>query len=237
MELLRRKNHKVAEELTRIVTALKRRKLVGSYEVALQTCKLYRSILSTVFFETIDHYIDLIRGVARILMAAQPIEVVSGCMARRVLFIMREYARTVAAAAANPDDAEEDLVAAGAAYAAAVEEVRSPGDGALGNDVDPMPLNEIVNPDATTVLSAVQYRPIRSSILDDINSELIDALEVDRMAPRAAEFAVDHIHNKQVIFTYGMSHTVLHFLKVAAWGQNYQKKLGDSIPRSVSLPL
>lgn len=34
-----------------------------------------------------------------------------------------------------------------------------------------------------------------------------------------------------MIFTYGYSHTVLHFLKVAAWGHNYQRKLKESNPK------
>ena len=239
MDLLRKKNPNVAEELITIVTALKRRQLVGSFDVALQTCKLYRNILSTVFFETIDHYISLIRSVARILLAAQPIEVVSGCMARRVLSIMRDYAKTVALASTSPD-AAEDLVEAGATYAAKVAEMREQavqqgGDQTDSKEADEnastMPMNDILNPEPRTVLSAVQYRPIRPSILDDINTELIESLEADRRAPRAADYAEDHIHNKQVIFTYGFSHTVLHFLKVAAWGQNYQKKLRDPVPK------
>lgn len=238
MKLLRSKNPKVAEELTTLVTALKRRKLIGSYQVALQSVKLFRNILSTVFFETIDHYVNLIRNVARIITAAQPLEVVSGCMARRVLAIMREYAKTVVTAAAAPSQASEDLSEAAHFYANAVAAKQaqksaesSDDDSTDIPDISLVPLNQILNPEPRTVLSAVLYRPIRSSILDDINTELIDSLQEDRRAPRAAGFAEDHIHNKQVIFTYGFSHTVLHFLKVAAWGQNYQKKLKDAVAK------
>jgi translation initiation factor 2B subunit (eIF-2B alpha/beta/delta family) len=223
MGLLCSKSAKAAEELTAIVTALKRRKLVGSYEVAIRSCKLYRTILALVKFETVDRYVDLIRGVARILLAAQPSEVVSGCMARRVLFIMRDYAHSVAAASTDADP-PEDMREAAAAYAQAVatlkmskqQQQRAAADGgaagaATAAGAGPADaaaaaatvadeaglLDGGVNPELVTVLSAVQYRHIRSSILDDINTELIDALESDRRAPMAADYAEDHIHDKQ----------------------------------------
>lgn len=175
LQLIHTKNPKVAEELTQIVTALKRRQLVGSFNVALATCKLYRSILSSVFFETIQPYVVLVRRVGRMLLSAQPLEVVSGCMARRVLRIMREYAKTVVSASKDVIPAE-DLADAAAHYTAVVKskaKAEAENTDHTNFSVHGNLLNKFLSPDPTTYLSAVQYRPIRSSILDDINTELV----------------------------------------------------------------
>ncbi len=68
---------------------LKRRELRGSNAVALHTAELLRSLVSRRKYNSVGELMQMVRGVGKALEAAHPIELASGNIVRRVLYIVR----------------------------------------------------------------------------------------------------------------------------------------------------
>ncbi|KAI8060325.1 hypothetical protein BC940DRAFT_312101 [Gongronella butleri] len=75
------------------IARLKRRQVVGSYEVAKETAVILRQVVSTTRWRDVDTLLETITDVGSRLASAQPKELAVGNIVRRVLKVIREVAR------------------------------------------------------------------------------------------------------------------------------------------------
>ena len=80
----------VKELHSALVTRLKRCQIRGSYSVARATTEYLRQVVGISRWSTAMELMRMIRLVGRSLVAAQPVEVATGNIVRRVLYIIRE---------------------------------------------------------------------------------------------------------------------------------------------------
>lgn len=185
---------------------LKRREIQGSVEIATQTAETLRTIISKEKGLNVKELIDVIRHVGKILTEARPTELVIGNIVRRVLYVIRH----------------ECAVQKKKLYAAEQEE-----DGSLDENqsVDfSIKLMEDHNP----VDLKLPVNEMKADIMEEIN-QLID--EVRSSDVQIAEHAITHIHQKEVILVYGMSRTIVAFLKEAAKLRAFEVFIAESAPR------
>ncbi|WWD20404.1 hypothetical protein CI109_104880 [Kwoniella shandongensis] len=81
-----------------LCTSLRRRQIVGSLNVALATAALVQNIVRSARYSTIDELLSLIKAVGRKLIDANPKELASTNIIRRILRMIREEYRAAAAA-------------------------------------------------------------------------------------------------------------------------------------------
>ncbi|KAI8381509.1 uncharacterized protein BYT42DRAFT_604443 [Radiomyces spectabilis] len=80
-------------QIENFISRLKRRQVVGSYEVAKETAAILRQIVSTTRWRDVETLLDIITVTGGRLAAAQPKELAVGNITRRVLKVIREVAR------------------------------------------------------------------------------------------------------------------------------------------------
>lgn len=86
----------IADELVdAFILKLKRRELLGSNAVALQTADLLRTLISRKKFTSVSELLESMRAVGAALTAAHPIELCIGNIVRRVLYIIRHEAAAI----------------------------------------------------------------------------------------------------------------------------------------------
>merc|ERR1712110_107032 len=78
------------ERLFQFVATLRRRAIVGSYEVSRHTAEFYRSLISSSHWSTPEEAIAVIHQLGNILTAAQPNEHCLGNITHRGLFFIRD---------------------------------------------------------------------------------------------------------------------------------------------------
>ncbi|KAL7423889.1 GCD complex subunit gcd7 [Cryptotrichosporon argae] len=98
-DLLFRANDPAAKLVEALATRLRRRQIVGSRNVALATAVLIQNIVRGVKYSTVDELLLIIRAIGRRLVDANPKELASGNIVRRILRLIREEFRAAAAAA------------------------------------------------------------------------------------------------------------------------------------------
>ncbi|KAI8333061.1 hypothetical protein BC941DRAFT_434989 [Chlamydoabsidia padenii] len=86
-------NQQLETSVENFISRLKRRQVIGSYEVAKETAVLLRQAVSTTRWRNVDTLLDTITELGRRLAAAQPKELAVGNIVRRVLKVIREVAR------------------------------------------------------------------------------------------------------------------------------------------------
>lgn len=75
-----------------LIAKLRRRQVVGSFDVSISTTKLLRNIVASSRSKTVHDLLMLVKEVGSRIEAAQPIELSVGNMVRRVLHIISEEA-------------------------------------------------------------------------------------------------------------------------------------------------
>ncbi|ORX58014.1 nagb/rpia/CoA transferase-like protein [Hesseltinella vesiculosa] len=83
----------VESSVENFISRLKRRQVVGSYEVAKETAVILRQVVSTSRWRDVDTLLETITDVGSRMAAAQPKELAVGNIVRRVLKVIREVAR------------------------------------------------------------------------------------------------------------------------------------------------
>ncbi|ORX37593.1 putative eukaryotic translation initiation factor 2B subunit 2 [Kockovaella imperatae] len=81
----------------KVCTRLRRRQIVGSHNIALETAQLIYAIVRVVKFSTLDELLALLKLIGRRLNEANPKELASGNIVRRILRLFREEYRAAAA--------------------------------------------------------------------------------------------------------------------------------------------
>ncbi|CAO3577731.1 unnamed protein product [Absidia cylindrospora] len=86
-------NRQLETSVENFISRLKRRQVIGSYEVAKETAVILRQAVSTTRWRDVDTLLDTITVLGGRLAVAQPKELAVGNIVRRVLKVIREVAR------------------------------------------------------------------------------------------------------------------------------------------------
>ncbi|CAM9118401.1 unnamed protein product, partial [Heterosigma akashiwo] len=82
-------------QLDLFVCQLRRRQIFGSYNCAKRTLELVRSMIGHCRWNNTEELIEKLKAVARLLLAAQPMELGIGNIIRRMLYLIREEHATL----------------------------------------------------------------------------------------------------------------------------------------------
>jgi len=189
-----------------VVMKLKRREIQGSGAVATQTAELLRTVVARGKYRSVQELLDVLRNVGKTLANAQPNELAIGNTVRRVLFIVRHecvvYAR----------------------------EEKTNGDEQQANIDLSLSLHKLLDNQKSSSehdFSVAFHTQLKQPIIEEI-TQLVD--EVKNVYLHISEQAVEHIYAKEVILTFGISRTVLNFLKEAAKFREYEVIVAESAP-------
>ncbi|KAL0485427.1 translation initiation factor eIF-2B subunit bet [Acrasis kona] len=169
------------------ITNLQRKQIKGAYHIGRACADIMRTIVSSMTKkDTVQQVIDQCRLVAVMLKQAQPTMFVIGNVVRRVLYIIRDEY-------AQSNSGTQQTVSA----------------------------DSLHQPNLANLLEAkaeLDYtKPVEGDFKANILSEIKELIsELDNMNEGISEVAIEHVHSNEVILTIGQSHTVEHFLKVAA---------------------
>ncbi|CAL5206167.1 unnamed protein product [Lathyrus oleraceus] len=217
------------------VNQLKKRKIEGSQASAKQTAELLRSVISQQRLPQTNQataLINAVRAVGEKLIAANPVELAVGNIARRVLHIIREEDLSLATAAIaglelsavsdDEDDVDRDdypVLSAAAVAAAARSTLRPPS---LQTLLEDTPITAAIPHTSSSggdsegksrsIDKSSRGRKLKHDVIEAVN-ELIQ--DISTCYEQIAEQAVEHIHQNEVILTLGSSKTVLEFLCAA----------------------
>ncbi|RUS28302.1 translation initiation factor eIF-2B beta subunit [Jimgerdemannia flammicorona] len=221
-------------QIENFISRLKRRQIIGSYEVAKETAQILRQAVSTTRWSQASTLLSVIKDVGRRLVAAQPREQAVGNIVRRVLKIIRETIRET--------DLSEDVE-----YApAAAEEDSNDEFGFDEDDAEVIPAvpketrdNNGDNDETTRRRQLTESSSVFNLLGDQsaatevdytklIQEEIMSDLEV--IYKGISDQALDHIHSNEVIMTIGKSRTVEAFLKKAAHKRKFQVFVAETSP-------
>lgn len=216
-----------------LVARLRRRKLVGSFQVASETALLCRSVVSTYRWQHVDQLITHLKSVGRALTLAQPREYASGNIVRRVLKMIREvHADSIAGLL----DDESDGKLTRTASTTNTQSLHFPVDSSTA--IHSAILNLLGKPD----VSSTQTSPrISSSIESGANlrpaiiagiQDLMD--ELSRVYRDVGPPSLQYIHTSEIILTHGSSKTVSAFLKYAAEQRKFTVLVTESAPNDTT---
>eukprot|EP00462_Mataza_sp_D1_P018893 CAMPEP_0175129724 /NCGR_PEP_ID=MMETSP0087-20121206/5626_1 /TAXON_ID=136419 /ORGANISM="Unknown Unknown, Strain D1" /LENGTH=362 /DNA_ID=CAMNT_0016411895 /DNA_START=8 /DNA_END=1096 /DNA_ORIENTATION=- len=188
------------------VMKLKRREIQGSGAVSTHTAELLRTVVAKGKYTNVQDLLNTIKWVGKSLSAAQPMELSIGNIVRRVLFIIRHECAV--------HDKEEKT-------GVNMEQIPSID---LSLSLHKLLDNTNVEPDSSKVFN----NQLKGNIIEEV-SELIN--EVKNVYLNISEHAVEHIYGKEVILTFGISRTVLNFLKEAGkFGREFEVIVAESAP-------
>eukprot|EP00249_Psilotum_nudum_P012480 c23810_g1_i2 orf=522-1502(-) len=239
--------HSVVDDF---VTKLKRRQVEGSLLTARHTAIVLRQVIS---HQRVTHsapaatLIKAVKSVGLRMIEANPIELTVGNVVRRVLHIIREEeaslimanAAGVSYAAESDDDdnsAAHSVLSATALAAANRSALRAPS---LHNLLESLPSVQAGTHGASSSgadsegrSKSVDRNPkiskLKHNVIEGIN-ELLE--EIDSYHSQVAEQAIEHIHQNEVILTYGRSRALLEFLLEAKKKRSFQVFVAEGAPR------
>eukprot|EP00300_Choanocystis_sp_HF-7_P025307 c27078_g1_i1.p1 GENE.c27078_g1_i1~~c27078_g1_i1.p1 ORF type:complete len:400 (+),score=84.20 c27078_g1_i1:124-1323(+) len=217
---------KLAQMIEDVVLRLKRRQIRGSFNCADETLKLLRSIISIYKWQTAQDLIDYVREIGLRLEAAQPIELSTGCMVRRVLHVIRtEYDKAIVAAAAGATtDAKSGSWGAEEPGRSPKQILSSPATPRVGAGS----LHAMLGEDAVFAGGFDQRLNIKTAILGIVR-EMIDE-DMPSLHSQIADNATEFVHTNEVIMTYGYSRSLCGFLLSAAEKRTFEVIVAESAP-------
>ncbi|KAI9030797.1 hypothetical protein CLU79DRAFT_731532 [Phycomyces nitens] len=217
------------------ISRLKRRQVIGSYEVAKETAVLLRQAVSTTRWKDVNSIIETITELGGRLAMAQPKELAVGNIVRRVLKVIREVAQGEledGVADVDEDDSEgytseeEDVALKGKLQSSTSSIVSSLNERPpLITQSSMFRLLADVGPKSDEKKGNYNLKPL---IIQEINEEIIADLE--SVYKGIADQAVDYIHANEVIMTIGRSRTVEKFLRRAAEHRKFQVIVAETSP-------
>ncbi|KAI8149260.1 hypothetical protein BJV82DRAFT_587307 [Fennellomyces sp. T-0311] len=229
-------------QVENFITRLKRRQVIGSYEVAKETAVILRQAVSMSKWRDADALIDIIRDLGGRLAAAQPKELAVGNIVRRVLKVIREVVRGELDDMMDNDEYDDED-----SYSDGIDDDSPPPSKNLSTtssqigsvserpqltvqssmfrllaDVSP------ATPDDSSDTPEKKTYNLKPVIIQEINEEIIADLET--VYKGIADQAIDYIHANEVIMTIGKSRTVEDFLIRAAQKRKFQVIVAETAP-------
>lgn len=199
------------------------RQITGEQAIALYTVDFLRSFIGMQECKTSGELLERVTEVAKELVRAQPYEFAIANISRRVLRMIREECRVVAASQKKSD-----------AFAA-VQDDFVPGDSFMYNMLANPP-----SPSSSTITQSssedFDLFPVgrRRAFFDLVQGVLqgIDELREEIVQSRAniAAQALEHIHSNEIIMTLGRSETVEQFLLTAGKKRQFQVMVAEAAP-------
>eukprot|EP01132_Coremiostelium_polycephalum_P006693 gene6693-8279_t len=181
------KTEKMEKQLEAFILHLKRKTVVGSFQVSKATAEVLRNYISTTRWQNAKVLIEQIKAIGKRLIDAQQLEFCIGNIVRRVLFIIREEYMSIRN---NIDKSGTSSL-----------------DSSTKGTVHMMTYDDLGDTDYTEQLPS-----LKASVIESIG-ELIE--ELKGLHRNVAEQAIEHIHSNEIIMTFGCSRTVEEFLKEA----------------------
>ncbi len=155
----------------------------GAYNVAVETAEIMSIGVSSSNGQA-KQMMEVVRAIGNQLIFAAPLELSIGNVMRRVLFIIREEYE-------EEDSRNHSL----------------PQRSMLSESLSMFAIEDEEEEDAKTYSGSYD---IRSSVLDAIRHFIDDLSEIHSSI---SQQALEHIHEHEVVLTFGRSNTVLEFLK------------------------
>ncbi|KAF7729023.1 Translation initiation factor eIF-2B subunit beta [Apophysomyces ossiformis] len=235
-------------QVENFISRLKRRQVIGSYEVAKETAVLLRQAVSTTRWRDVETLLDLITELGGRLAAAQPKELAVGNIVRRVLKVIREVARgeletdDVMDGESREDDTEDgafssfedDEPSNAKNLSTTSSQVGSVGERqqlvAQSSSMFRLLADLSVRSDEPTndVSEKKSSYNLKPLIIQEINEEIIEDLK--SVYKGISDQALDYIHANEVIMTIGKSRTVEEFLCRAAKTRKFQVIVAETSP-------
>ena len=201
----------VQNEISTLLARLRRGQIQDSTHVARKVLEIMRKVLDHSKIEEVRTLIQQIKRAGRVMVAAQPHELVIGNMVRRVLATVREE---------TADDGGKR---------AAQTDAGGSGGGSSGPS-----LRRLLDAPDATDYSRKPVKELRDSIHQGIQ-EVIE--ELTSASAHIAEQAIQHIHANEVILTHGRDPAVEAFLKSAHKKRTFDVTLRqDRTPVACSAP-
>ncbi|KAG2178078.1 hypothetical protein INT43_003331 [Umbelopsis isabellina] len=229
------------------ISRLKRRQIVGSYEVAKETAIILRQVVSTTRWSDASVLVHVITDLGRRLVAAQPKELAVGNIVRRVLKIIREVVRgeletddimnsgtsedSDGFSQDSEDDADSDRE-----FKSILAQDTEDTDHTPRPEIPQRPklqtessmFNLLVDKNSEDIDYSAKSYNMKPLIIQEINEEIIADLET--VYKGIADQALEHIHANEVIMTIGYSRTVKDFLTKAAAKRSFQVIVAETSP-------
>ncbi|XP_015580628.1 translation initiation factor eIF-2B subunit beta isoform X1 [Ricinus communis] len=204
--------------INEFVTNLRKRKIDGSQATALRTAELLRSVISHLKAPQANQasaLIDAVKNVGVQLIAANPAELATGNIVRRVLHIIREEELSLVTNDEEVMKKEDSHIQSTAGRSL----LRQPSlhtlldckpDSTITDDL--YPIGEGFEVKGKSSERSSKIWKLKNDVIEGIN-ELIQ--ELNNCHEHIAEQAVELIHQNEVILTLGRSRTVMEFLFAA----------------------
>ncbi|CAG8453746.1 15259_t:CDS:2 [Funneliformis caledonium] len=191
-------------QIESLINRLRRRQVVGSWSVSLETALLFRQVVSVTRWSQVGTLIKLVKDVGRRLVMAQPRELAVGNIVRRVLRLIRDVYNS---------EVSSNSVKSVPQKGGRLYELQSYG----GSNSFMEILNFLTH----------SFSHLKPSIISELQ-EMINELE--NMYVNIADQAMEHIHSNEIIMTVGKSRTVEMFLKAAAKKRKFSVVVAETSP-------
>ncbi|KAJ3055961.1 Translation initiation factor eIF-2B subunit beta [Rhizophlyctis rosea] len=224
-------------QIDNLITKLHRRQVIGSFNVAIETARVLRNVVSASRWNTVRQLKETVEEVGVRLEAAQPIgknrsperdawsgELAVGNMVKRVLHLIYEeyHALQAELREQNPDGDNDALTDA---------EQKDELKAAFKQGITEM-IDELES--SRTTIAATAHDHIHSKYVVLRNCEVNTTAAVLDMLMAAASMLIEVLHyvlsDSEIIMTVGRSRTVELFLKDAAKHRNFQVIVVETAP-------
>ena len=225
-----------------VLTALKRKQLVGSYPCAKATIEIYKSLIGQCKFANVAQLIRAIKQLGITFCRVAPAELVIGNVVRRIIYMIREeyapkYLTKTGVGGCTPEERGErrprgDTL--GSTGSIGSMDSSGGGAGGVARIVDALSRMDMVG-DASSMAPkscgdtdyTVLVGDLRSSIMSGLG-ELEDELE--NVYDPITDVALDHIHQGETVLAFGDSVFVSRFLKAAARKRQFHVLVAEGEP-------
>ncbi|CAG8764273.1 26562_t:CDS:2, partial [Racocetra persica] len=202
-------------QIESLINRLRRRQVVGSWCVSIETAILLRQVVSTTRWNHVDTLIKLVKeDIGKRLVMAQPRELAVGNIVRRVLRLIRDVYNSEVATFDDPsaEDGDKDSITD-----------------------DEEEEEEIKSKSSSQKIRTYSFYSTASMInlLGDplIISEIQEMInELENTYVNIIDQAMEHIHSNEIIMTVGKSRTVEMFLKTAAKKRKFSVLAAETFP-------
>ncbi|KAK9764917.1 GCD complex subunit gcd7 [Basidiobolus ranarum] len=198
-------------QIDHFIARLKRRQVIGSWQVSVETAILLRQVVSISRWNNVDVLLETVKSVGKRLVAAQPQELAIGNIVRRVLRLIREENSTFSGQEENGN----------------YDSQNTPG---------PRPAPQFTSSSSMyNLLGNFQKEPTSSANNFTLKPEIIQGIqeiveELENIYVNISGQALEHIHSNEIIMTCGKSKTVETFLKTAAKKRKFQVIVAETAP-------
>jgi len=256
------KGRKIEDIVENFVLQLKRRQISGSFGVASNTAELLRAVVALSAFDEVGVLVSVIRTLGQRLQQAQPLEFAIGNIVRRVLYIIREEARKLAAAREHSHPSAPALATTSPQSASLQQQQPSlfaqhtppldddgDDDGGAGGPISARGDRGRLTTSQSGILSLSIHSEESNSLLrlrtadkasrGELKGEIIGAIKdlIEEISAvhtdiREQTRATEHIHNNEVVMVYGQSSTVREFLTAAGKRCKFEVVVAEAAPLS-----